>query len=314
MARGRDATSPYQMPWIAWRDILIRVYRSFLDDNVFLVGAGLAFYALLALFPGITALVAIGGLIADPVVLASELESITHTLPASAADIISHQLSEVAGSRDGGLGFAAGFGILLALFSTSRGIDNAIRGLNMCYNEKETRGYLRLQFLVLTLTLGLLVMVAFTLALLAALPVALAVLSPAPWLRDALLFVRWPILYGMGVMSFMVLYRYGPSRSSARWRWLAPGALTACVLWILATSGFAFYVRQFGNYNETFGTLGGVIVLLLWLWISAVILLFGAELDGEIEAQTKHDSTTGPPRPMGERGAVKADELGEAIN
>ncbi|OSP54806.1 YihY/virulence factor BrkB family protein [Pseudoruegeria sp. SK021] len=312
MARGRDATGVLQMPWIAWRDILVRFYRAVLKDNVMLIAAGVAFFGLLALFPAITALLAIGGLIADPLTLSREIQSLTSALPSSAADIISTQVNDVASAQSDDLGFTAIVSILLALFSASRGVNNVIIGLNTCYNEEEKRGLIHLQLVVIALTLGLLVIAVLTLAILAALPVALAIFDPAPWLRDGLLLIRWPILYALGVVSFMGLYRFGPSRSPAKWRWLAPGALVACLLWVIATLGFSVYARNFGNYNETFGALGGVIVLLMWLWITAVILLFGAELDGEIEAQTARDSTSGPAKPMGERGAVKADELGEA--
>lgn len=312
MAQGRQAHSPTKIPAGGWKDILLRVKNAVAADNIGLVAAGVAFYGLLALFPAITALVALLGLITDPGMLTSQVESLGSAIPADVRDIILDQITAVAGADAGGLSLAAILGLLLALYSASRGVDSLMRGLNIAFNESEDRGLLQYYATVLILTLGLIIGVVLAVAVVAALPAVFAFMDRYPDMKAMIMLIRWPFLLAVAALGFTILYRFGPSRDPARWRWLAPGSILACILWVAASFGFTWYVENFASYNETFGTLAGVIVLLMWLWLSAYIILIGAELDGEIEAQTKRDSTTGPPEPMGERGAVKADNLGES--
>jgi len=309
MSRGRNAETPTQIPAAGWKDVLMRVKDELAADQVSLIAAGIAFYSLLALFPAITAIVAIAGLITEPGMLVEQAEGIAEALPDEAADIIIGQMTSVAGSQEGGLGLAAFFGILVAIYSASKGIDNTVRGLNVAYDEEETRGFVQLKLTVLGLTLATLLGFILIVFLMAVIPVILGFLSGIPALETIVIFLRWPLLLVIGIGGFMMLYRWGPSRDPAEWNWLAPGAIIGCILWVLATLAFGFYVRSFGGYNETFGTLGGVVILLMWLWISAYVLLLGAEIDSELEAQTRHDTTKGPDEPMGERGAVKADQV-----
>ncbi|AHM05118.1 ribonuclease BN, putative [Roseibacterium elongatum DSM 19469] len=276
-------------------------------DRIGLVAAGVAFYALLALFPGITALVALAGLILDPGDIIAPLENGTAALPPAAREILLGQVRDVAGGASASLNLAALAGLALAIYSASRGVANLMAGLNVAYEEEEARGFFALLALTLMLTLFLLITLSLVLAVFAILPAILALAGDRPALAMAAEIARWPLFFLMGALIFSTLYRFGPSRRAARWRWLAPGGLLACAFWIAGTAGFGWYVETLGSYAETFGALAGVIVLLLWLWLSAFAVLFGAVVDAELEHQTRHDSTVGPDRPMGARGAVKAD-------
>lgn len=306
-AAGHDASTPMQFDgrnlWQAAKRAAARIGR----DRIGLVAAGVAFFALLAIFPGIAALLAIAGLVVDPEQVASMLESSTTALPPAAREILMGQVREVAGDGASGLNLAAIAGIAVAVYSASRGVANLIAGLNVAYEEEETRGFLALTALTLALTLFLLVAISVVIAALAVLPAVLSVVGQDETFTTVIEIARWPILLVVAATLFTVLYRLGPSRRAARWRWLAPGGALACMVWIAATAGFSWYVETLGSYAETFGALAGVIVLLLWLWLSAFAVLTGAVVDAELEHQTACDSTVGMARPMGERGAVKAD-------
>jgi membrane protein len=285
-----------------------RVFARTGTDRIGLVAAGVAFFALLALFPGITALVAVAGLILDPAEIVQPLETGTAALPPEASDILLGELRDVADEEGRvSLNLAAIVALAIAIFSASRGVANLIAGLNVAYEEEEKRGIIVLTLRTLALTLFLLVTLSLLLAVFAILPAALAWAGDLPFYETLLDIARWPVLFLIGGLIFTTLYRFGPSRRAARWRWLAPGGLLACALWIAATAGFGWYVETLGSYAETFGALAGVIVLLLWLWLSVFAVLFGAVVDAELEHQTQIDSTIGPDRPMGHRGAVKAD-------
>jgi membrane protein len=295
------------MGFRGYRDALWRVVLRLGPDRVGLVAAGIAFFGLLALFPGIAALVAIAGIVIDPATVATEIETSLAALPPSARSILVGQLDSVAGAETGGLSLAALGAIALALFSASRGVGNLVAGLNLVYAEEESRNVIHLAALNVALTLVLIAILVLTVIVVAVIPVALSLLGDVSGLQTLANVLRWPVLVVMAAATFTLLYRYGPSRRRARWRWLTPGGIAACLLWAAATAGFGWYVETLGAYNETFGALGGVIVLLLWLWISSFVVLLGGMVDAELEAQTEVDSTVGPDRPRGERGAVKAD-------
>jgi len=309
--RGRLADSPLEIPPKGWRDVLWRVYERVLNDNISLIAAGVAFYGLLGLFPGIAALMAIGGLLLEPSVVAGEIQAFVAVLPTDAAQIIIDQSTAVAGSHEAGLGLAVIIGLATALYSCSRGVASLVQGMNVAYEEREKRSFLNVFAMTIVLTVFLILVFILTVLTIAGLPIVLEFLRLGRLAEDLVLLLRWPLIMAVVVFTLSVLYRWGPSRNTPKWRWVTPGAMLSCVLWIAGTFGFAFYVGNFGSYNETFGTLGGVIVLMLWMWLSAFIVLLGAEFDAEMEAQTRKDSTVGPRRPMGMRGATKADELGE---
>lgn len=313
MTRGREAVSPEDIPPVGWLDIAVRVWNAVQRDHIDLIAAGVAFYGLLAIFPAITALTALSGLVVEPVEVSRQLELIKNFLPQEASQIILAQAADVAGSENTGLGFAFVIGLGIAIYSTSKGMASIMEGLNVAYDEVEKRGFIALK--ARTLAMTLLLVLAFMMGIISALllPVVFSYLALPEWLERVLSSARWIILGFLTVTGLSFVYRFGPSRTDAKWKWITPGAVIACLLWLAASYGFSVYVSNFASYNRTFGSLAGVIILLMWLWISAYIVLLGAELNGEMEAQTKRDSTVGPDRPMGERGAVKADVLGKSI-
>lgn len=313
MTRGRDATTPKDIPAKGWLDIGHRLWTRQSTANLGLVAAGIAFYGLLSLFPGITAIVAIAGLVFDPNILIEHSQTFATLLPERAAEIVLGQLRDVLGADNNALGFAALFALGLAIYSASKAVAHFVTGLNIIYEEDEDRGFIALTVLKLALTVTLMLVVLMAVLIVAALPV-IAAWFGGTVLTDVIMLARWPVLLLIGAAAISILFRFGPDRRPAKWRWLTPGATIACVLWVAGSVGFSLYVQSFGTYNETFGALGGVIILLTWLWLSAFVVLLGALIDAELEAQTRKDSTIGRNRPMGERGAVKADTLGELRN
>jgi membrane protein len=311
MTRGRNAEAPTEIPAKGWKDIAFRVKDELASDHVGLIAAGVAFYALLAIFPAVTALMALAGLVLEPAEVTAQLETLTRMIPKEAAQIILDQAVAVAGSEDAGLGLAFVIGLALAIYSASKGMGSLIEGLNVAFDEDETRGFIKKTIVTLLLTVFLIIGLIVGLLSTLAVPAMLELIALPSWMETTLSLLRWLALAVLSVFGLGVLYRYGPARDNAEWQWLTPGAVTACVIWLVASVGFSIYVSNFGSYNESFGSMAGVIILLMWLWISAFIVLLGAELNAEIEAQTSVDTTVGPDQPMGSRGAEKADNLGE---
>lgn len=314
MSRGRKADAPAEIPPLGWLDVSYRVWHAMERDHVGLIAAGVAFYGLLAIFPGITALMALSGLFVEPEGVAKQLELIEAVVPQEASRIILDQARSVAGARQTGLGLAFAISLILSLYSVSRGIASLMEGLNIAYGETEKRGFFALK--ILTLALALVMVLALIMGLVSALllPAVFSIIQLPPWLEGIVSAMRWLVMALLTIAGLSLVYRFGPSRSDAKWKWITPGAMLACVLWMAASYGFSVYVSNFDSYNKTFGSLAGVIILLMWLWISAYILLLGAEINGEMEAQTRKDSTTGAPQPMGMRGAVKADIVGRSVS
>jgi len=304
---AHHADSPTDIPPRDWKRIAGRVWSAIGDHHVSLISAGVAFFGLLALFPAITALVAIAGLVLDPAQVTSQIDRLSALLPASAAEIVAGQATEVAGAEGAGLGFAAIAGLALALYSASKGVASLVEGITIAYGETDDRGIIARTVLKVALTLFLVIGVVMGLAAAVVLPGILGLVDLGIVTEWLIRVGRWAVLLGMTIVGIAVLYRFGPDRRAAKWRWLTPGAVVACVLWLLASVAFALYAENFASYNESFGALSGVIVLLTWMWISAFVLLLGAEINAAAEFQTLQDTTVGPDRPIGERGAVPAD-------
>ncbi len=309
VGRGREAVRPRELTLAAWRDILLRTKEEVANDHISIVAAGMAFYALLALFPGIAALIAIWALAFDPGEIEQQVLAASEMMPDEAAEIVMGQARQVASGAGGGLTLAAIFGLLLAVYSATKGTKAMIEGLNIVYGERERRGIVKLNLAAILMTFCGIVGTVLVLALVAGLPAMLGSLGLGSTAEMLLSWVRWPILFVFALFGLAIIYRVGPSRADARWRWVNWGAILATVFWIIASAGFSLYVRYFGSYNETYGSLGAVIVLLMWFWLSGYIVLLGAELNAQMEHQTLRDSTTGRPKPMGERGARVADTV-----
>jgi len=311
MTRGRHADNPAQIPAKGWKDILLRIRRAVGRNHVGLIAAGVAFYALLALFPAITALMALAGLALAPSDVTDGIGSLATFIPEQAVSFILEQALAVTGSPDTSLGLALILGLGLALYSASKAMGGLMEGLNVVYDEKEKRGFVKLTLVKLGLTLLLIIGVVVGLGGALAVPVVLSFGNLPDGLQTAMGLARWVILALLTLAGLTAIYRWGPSRQDAKWKWLSSGTIAACALWLIGSLAFSYYVGNFGNYNRTFGSMAGVIVLLIWFWLSAYAVLLGAELNAEIEAQTARDTTTGAKVPMGERGAKKADHLGE---
>jgi len=306
---GRHAGRPRDIPMRGWREVLGRVVADIGADHVSVVSAGVAFFGLLAIFPAITAVISIAGVILDPAEVAGRIEGLLAVLPDTATEMLRTQIDEVAGGSNAATGLAALAGIALAIYGAMKGVKTLMEGMNIAYDETEERGFVAQNLTALALTVALIFGVLVAFGVMMALPAVVAFVALPPWAEQTIGWAKWPVLAILTVFGLSLLYRYGPDRADPRWRWVAPGAIVAALLWILGTLAFSLYATNFGSYNETYGTLAGAIILLTWLWLSAFIVLFGAELNAELEHQTRVDTTTGAPQPMGSRGAHKADHL-----
>jgi len=308
--RGRRVDRPQEMPGSGWRDILWRTKEEITKDHVSMIAASIAFYGLLSMFPLIAAIISIWGLLFDPQQIAGQIEAVSGALPEDAAGIVTDQAQAVASDAGAGISFAAIFGILLALYGASKGMQAMIEGLNIAYDEEEKRGFIKLYLVIFALTIGLILTAIIVLGLVAVLPAVLESLGLGTTIETLIRYARWPLLLLVALFGLAVLYRYAPCREDPKWRWVSPGAVVATVLWLVGSIAFSIYVSNFGSYNETYGSIGAVVILLMWFWLSAFIVLLGAELNCELEHQTARDTTEGDPEPMGERGAYAADTVG----
>lgn len=289
--KGQSADDPRGRPSARWREILLRVKDSIAEDHVSIVAAGVAFFGLLAIFPAIAALVSIAGLILDPATIQSQLATLSAALPPEAAQIVADQARDVAGAGSS-IGLAAAGGILIAIYSASRGMKSLMDGMNIAYGEDEDRGFIAQNVTALALTLFLIVGVVVAFVVVLAAPVVLGWLALSQLADTLISWGRWPFLAVLTVFGLSVVYRYGPSRRDPAWRWVSPGAVLATVVWLVGSVAFSVYVTNFGGYNETYGALGGVIILLLWLWLSGFVVLLGAELNAAVERQTGQGGTS----------------------
>jgi membrane protein len=309
--RGREAAQPQHIPLRGWKDILVRAWNDSNEKNISLIAGGVTYYVILALFPALAALVSIYGLIANPATVAKNINAISGLLLPSAQKLIGDELHQLISTSGGALSFGAIIGLLIALWSASRGMSGMISALDIAYGQEEKRGFIKFNLLAIVLTIGLIIGGLIAVALVAVVPAAAAGPSSDPVLKWVVLIGEWPLLIVFMMAMLAVLYRYAPDRDEPRWEWTSPGAIFAAILWVLGSLLFSIYVAHFGNYNKTYGSLGAVIVLLTWLWLSAYVVLLGAEINGQSERQTKQDTTTGEPQPMGKRGATAADTLGK---
>jgi membrane protein len=290
-----------EIPARGWKDIVARTAAEAKSDQLTLLAAGVAFYGLLALVPALIALVSIYGLLADPANIARHVGDLLGAAPGEVRDLVREQLGSITGRSDSRAGIGAAVGIVIALWSASSGMKHLLDALNAAYDEDEGRGFIRVRGLSLLFTAGA---VAFLLAAFFGVAIVPALVDNPVGL------IRWPLLAIAFAAALAVLYRYGPSRDTPEWRWTSPGAVVATVVWLAGSGLFSLYVTHLGNYGETYGSLGSVVVVLLWLFLTAAAVILGAELDAELERQTRYDTTEGTDRPMGQRDAEAADTLG----
>jgi membrane protein len=310
---GRQAESPGELPKQGWLDVLARTKRELAQDNLSIVAAGVAFYCFLAFVPALGAIVAIYALMADPAQVSEHVESLAQLMPGEILPILRDQLARLAAENQEA-GLSAALSILLAIYGSSKAATALIQGLNIAYDEEEKRGFFKLQGVALLLTAGALVGAIAAIILVAILPTALEFLHLSRGSETLAKWLRWPILVGGFMLALAVLYRYAPSRDEAKWKWVSWGAAAATALWVIGSAAFSLYVSTIGNYDKTYGSLGALVVFLFWLFLTAYVVLFGAELNSEMERQTKKDTTEGQPKPMGQRRAYSADTVGPSRN
>ncbi|MEO1951384.1 YihY/virulence factor BrkB family protein [Thioclava sp.] len=311
-ALGRQAESPFEIPRAGWKAIAKRAYGQIDEDRVLAVAAGVTFYALLALFPALTATVSIYGIFADRQTMLQDLDALKNVIPPEALTLIRNQLEQLIGSSSNALGLASIFGVLLALWSANGGAKAMIGALNVAYGEKERRSFVQLNAFGLGMTITGIVMVCALILVAAVLPVMLDYIPMGGALDAVLRWGRWPVMALVLVGMLMLLYRYAPARNAPRWIWVVPGAIAASILLLIVSAGFSFYTSNFANYSSTYGSIGAVVVLMMWIWLSTTAVLLGAEINSEAEHQTAQDSTIGDPRPLGARNAVVADAVAPA--
>ena len=309
-ASTTDATSPWEMPWWSWRAVLSRSWREAGTDNIGLVAAGVAFYGFLALVPMLGAIVLSYGIVAEPSTVMHNMQQLTSVMPADAAKLIGAQLLNVVETSGGKKGVGLLIALSVALFGARNGAGAIVTALNIVYEEDEKRSFVRLNLLALAITAASVGLAIISMIAIAALGNLEAMLPKLPKLFSVVGKVASYLgLVAAAAAATATLYRYGPSRQKARWIWITPGSAFTALLWLMLTLGFGTYVANIGHFDATYGSLGTVVALLTWLYLSSYILLFGAELNAELEHQTTQDSTTGPEVAMGERGAWVADHV-----
>lgn len=297
--RNRRTKQPQDISIKGWIDIVFRVKNGLTDSHIAIVAAGIAFYALLAIFPGLVAIVSIYGLVGNPVDIQWQFSAFGNFLPADAQILLSEQLRRITARAPATLSVGVIVGMIIALWGAIRGIKAFIIALNIVYGEKEKRGFLKLHVRVLVLILGAIVLTSFALVLIVVLPVLLDYLDLPKSLKTVFSLLPWPLLVFSFMLSLAVLYRYGPSRSEPQWQWVSWGAVIATLLWVIGSALFSFYVANFGRYDQTYGSLGALIILAIWFFGTAFIILLGAEFNVEIERQAKMGVSKDEFRPMG---------------
>ncbi|HEY5980525.1 MAG TPA: YhjD/YihY/BrkB family envelope integrity protein [Microlunatus sp.] len=302
---GAEADRPQDIPHRGWVQILKRSWAQATEDQIPLLGAGVAFFGFLALFPTLIALVLAYGLFADPSTIADQVSSAGGALPAEVKDLIVTQLTEQS-QRTGALSVGVIISLLLALWSASGGVANLVLAINTAYDETDQRTLVQKRVLALALTFGAIIFMIILVTLIAVLPIIFSVFEGGP-LRWLVQVVRWVLIAVLIMIALAVLYRVAPDRDAPKMRWASPGAIVATLLWLVVSVGFSLYVTLFASYAKTYGALAGIVVLLMWLWLTSYAILFGAEINAEAEQQTIKDSTVGPEQPLGQRGAVAAD-------
>ncbi|TPQ32679.1 ribonuclease BN [Bradyrhizobium guangdongense] len=280
---GHHSTSPLHIPWKGWKDILWRTYERIDEDRLLATAGGVVFFGLLAVFPAVTALVSFYGLFADPSTISANLHTLAMMLPDGTFQIVEDQVARVLSKGNTELGVTFLFGLLLAIWSANAGVKSIFDALNVAYEEREKRSFIRLNLVSLAFTIGGIAALLLMVAAVVAFPLALNHLGLGPESKLIVALGRWPLLFVILLVALAILYRYGPSRDAPRWQWLSIGAVTAAILWIAGSALLSWYLSEFANYDATYGSLGAAIGLMMWMWMSAIVVMFGAELNSEIE-------------------------------
>jgi membrane protein len=310
--RGRRARAPLQIPWRGWKDIAFRTYQETQDDRLLALAGGVVFFSLVALFPAIAAGVSSYALFADAGMIGKHLSLAAGIVPADVLDMLREEITRIGTKSDGKLTFGFLVGLSIALWSANAGMKAIFDALNIIYDEREKRGLVRLNLISLFFTFCAIGAVVLAIGAVVIFPLLLAAFGLSSLDEPIIGYLRWPVMFGLIIVGLAVLYRYGPSRRLAKWRWTSVGSVFAASAWLAVSLLLSWYLGNFANYNATYGALGAVVGLMMWMWLSTIVVLIGAELNSEIEHQTARDSTVGPEKPLGVRGAVMADTVGAA--
>ncbi|WP_234024794.1 YihY/virulence factor BrkB family protein [Tsuneonella amylolytica] len=308
--RTRAASAPTRFSWRDYKAVLLRTWKEASADNVGLMAAGVAFYCFLALVPLLAATILTYGLVVDIETVREHLTRLLMVLPSDVGPLVTDQIANVVRTSEGKKGLGLLIALAIALFGARNAAGSIVSALNIAYEEEERRSFVKVNILALAITMG-----AVVTAILAAIGVGAMRFMPdaLPAAGGLVLVLGRLVTYALlglaAATGAALLYRYGPARDHPKWRWLTPGSIFFALGWIALTIGFGIYVSRFGSYGATYGSLSAVVVLLTWIYLSAYVLLFGAELNSELEHQTSRDTTTGPEEPMGERGAWAADHV-----
>ncbi len=309
--KGRDADKVTQIPLSGWWSVIKRTYANLKIHNLQLVSAGVAFYFLLAVFPLLAAVISLYGLLVSFDDLQSHMTYLINVVPADSRYILKEQLEGLISKSDRALGWGFALSVLVALWSSSKGANALIAACNITYHESSKRRFMFAIMARMLLTLAIIGMIILALLIITVLPQVLNFLLGQGLGKLAVGGITWLVLIMLFNVGLASLYRYGPHRARAKWRWVTPGAFFATVLWVAFSYGFSYYLQTFATFNKTYGSVVGIVILLIWFYTSALIILLGAELNSAMELQTKKDSTRGKEKPMGERGAFVADHTPE---
>lgn len=298
---------PSEIGTAGWKEIAKRVATEVRNDRVPIVAAALAFYAILAVFPALIAAVSIYGLMFNPEQFQEQMIELAAILPSETATLVRQQLSQIVEASPTALGWTAAVAILGGLWTASSGVQSLIQSVNIAYDEEESRSWFELRLAALAFAAGFIVLGLAAIVVIVVAPPLLSgfdLPGPAEWAITLGSLLVLAVILGA---ALALLYRFAPNRDEPEWNWVSRGAVVAIVLWIIASLLFSLYVTNFGTFGETYGSLAGFVVLLMWFFISGFVVMIGAEINSEMEHQTEADTTTGPDEPMGSRGARKAD-------
>lgn len=307
--RGREATSPKEIPAKGWKDTLMRVKEEVKHDRISMVSAAMAYYALFAFIPALTSVVLIYAWVSNPNEIAGHIAQAKQILPADIMNTVNEQLQALA-SKGSSLGFGAIFSLLLSAWSASKGTSAVIDALNIIYEEEDKRGFIKRTALAIGLALLGAVLAILAMGVIVLIPAITNFFNFGDTLEILGTIASWVLLLGIFSFYLSITYRVGPDRQNAKWKWVSAGAIIAAVLFAVVSALFSWYAKEFGNFNKTYGSMAAIIVLMTWFYLSSFVILLGAEINAELEHQTKRDSTTGPEKPLGTRGARMADEVG----
>lgn len=311
LSRGRHADSPTEIPAKGWKDTLLRVKKQISEDKLSMVAAAMAYYALLAFIPALTSLVLMYAWFSDPAEISQHLDAVSRILPGEITNTIKEQLTALSGKHSNTtLGLSAISALLFSTWSASKGANALTEGLNVVYDQENNRGFIKSTLMALGLTLLGTLMGIVAIGVVVGYPAIIKLFNFPKTIETIAGVGSWVLLLGLFSLFLSFAYRYCPDRDKAKWKWVSWGAVVASVLWALVSAGFSFYAAEFGNFNKSYGSMGAIIILMMWFYLSSFVILVGGELNAELEHQTMKDTTKGPQKPMGQRGAEMADTVG----